>query len=209
MTAHLPPDKPAPATKHVFIRSYQACVPCRKRKVRCDLGDPGNPSDPPCRRCRREHKECFFQDLRTKKGGPSKPSESPPLVKRMRTNSPLDPPAIQPGSTASSQQGSFGEVFPAIASASSLVGTSKSPNESATAERILQKEVHNANEALNLLFEAAAESRSETDEGITLQNRLGSRFSGKNDANVLAWRDFWCVKAGWMTDVEAKCYIDL
>ena len=57
--AHVGSDAATLAQKHTFIRSYQACVPCRKRKVRCDLGDPGNPSDPPCRRCRREHKDCF------------------------------------------------------------------------------------------------------------------------------------------------------
>lgn len=35
-------------------RLYRACLPCRKRKTRCDLGDPNDPSEPPCARCRRE-----------------------------------------------------------------------------------------------------------------------------------------------------------
>lgn len=84
-----------------------------------------------------------------------------------------------------------------------------SPNESSTADRILHKEVHNANEALNLLFEAAAESRSDSDEGKSADTNFEARFSENDNANTLAWRDFWCVKAGWMTDVEARCYIDL
>ncbi|KAG9540626.1 hypothetical protein KCU79_g18988, partial [Aureobasidium melanogenum] len=48
-------------------RTYQACIPCRRRKVRCDLGPVDNPHDPPCVRCRREAKECFFSATRRKK----------------------------------------------------------------------------------------------------------------------------------------------
>ncbi|KXL48473.1 MAG: hypothetical protein FE78DRAFT_87181 [Acidomyces sp. 'richmondensis'] len=57
------PDQPArdPA---VHQRTYQACIPCRRRKVRCDLGSVDNPHDPPCVRCRREAKECFFSATR-------------------------------------------------------------------------------------------------------------------------------------------------
>lgn len=48
-------------------RVYQACIPCRRRKVRCDLGSVDNPHDPPCVRCRRESKECFFSATRRKR----------------------------------------------------------------------------------------------------------------------------------------------
>ena len=48
-------------------RGYQACIPCRKRKVRCDLGPVDDPHDPPCVRCRRESKECFFSATRRKR----------------------------------------------------------------------------------------------------------------------------------------------
>ncbi|KAI1170382.1 transcriptional activator ARO80 [Nemania sp. FL0916] len=48
-------------------RVYQACIPCRRRKVRCDLGSVDNPHDPPCMRCRRESKECFFSATRRKR----------------------------------------------------------------------------------------------------------------------------------------------
>jgi hypothetical protein len=201
-------DTAALAQKHTFIRSYQACVPCRKRKVRCDLGDPGNPSDPPCRRCRREHKDCFFQDLRTKKGGSSKHSNSTHQVKRMRSETPTESINTQPRATSASRMDAFGDVYPSTSSAGTHIGASISPNDSATTDRILHKEVHNANEALNLLYEAAAESRSESDEGKKGQN-FGIRSTDQDDSNTEAWREFWCVKAGWMTDTEARCYIDL
>ncbi len=54
-----------PASTHK--RVYQACIPCRRRKVRCDLGSVDSPQDPPCVRCRRESKECFFSATRRKR----------------------------------------------------------------------------------------------------------------------------------------------
>ena len=42
-------------------------IPCRRRKVRCDLGPVDNPHDPPCVRCRREKKDCFFTETRRKR----------------------------------------------------------------------------------------------------------------------------------------------
>ncbi|KAL9128162.1 MAG: hypothetical protein Q9217_003105 [Psora testacea] len=48
-------------------RVYIACIPCRKRKVRCDLGPVDDPHEPPCVRCRRESKECFFSATRRKR----------------------------------------------------------------------------------------------------------------------------------------------
>lgn len=49
-----------PPSKKVFRRSYKACINCRAKKIRCDLGDLSSPSDPPCARCRREGKKCEF-----------------------------------------------------------------------------------------------------------------------------------------------------
>ena len=42
-------------------------IPCRRRKVRCDLGPVDEPHDPPCVRCRRESKECYFSATRRKR----------------------------------------------------------------------------------------------------------------------------------------------
>ncbi|KAM0747854.1 hypothetical protein T439DRAFT_328522 [Meredithblackwellia eburnea MCA 4105] len=41
-------------------RQYRACLPCRSKKAKCDLGDPDSPQSPPCKRCRRESRECIF-----------------------------------------------------------------------------------------------------------------------------------------------------
>lgn len=66
------PDGSTPATSQHLSqpqhkRVYQACIPCRRRKVRCDLGSVDNPHDPPCVRCRRESKECYFSATRRKR----------------------------------------------------------------------------------------------------------------------------------------------
>jgi len=65
-------QQPQGAPQHK--RVYQACIPCRRRKVKCDMGSVDNPHDPPCVRCRRESKECFFSATRRKRkhedGGP-------------------------------------------------------------------------------------------------------------------------------------------
>ncbi|QPG76483.1 hypothetical protein FOA43_003872 [Brettanomyces nanus] len=53
--------------KQKFKRNYLACLNCRTRKVKCDLGDVDNPHGPPCARCKRERKECVF--VVNKRGG--------------------------------------------------------------------------------------------------------------------------------------------
>lgn len=50
--------------KTPFKRNYLACLNCRTRKVKCDLGSVENPHDPPCARCRRERRECVFVESR-------------------------------------------------------------------------------------------------------------------------------------------------
>lgn len=61
------PNPPAQPSTTQHKRVYQACIPCRRRKVRCDLGSVDNPHDPPCVRCRRESKECYFSATRRKR----------------------------------------------------------------------------------------------------------------------------------------------
>nr|XP_019010426.1 specific RNA polymerase II transcription factor [Kwoniella pini CBS 10737]OCF49207.1 specific RNA polymerase II transcription factor [Kwoniella pini CBS 10737] len=52
-------------------RGYRACVHCRLRKARCDLGDVNAPSEPPCTRCRREQRDCVFLPSKRRRKGSS------------------------------------------------------------------------------------------------------------------------------------------
>ncbi|CCF58483.1 hypothetical protein KAFR_0E03310 [Kazachstania africana CBS 2517] len=54
-------------TESKWRRSYKACLNCRARKVKCDLGPYDNPHPPPCVRCKREQRECLFTSRRKKK----------------------------------------------------------------------------------------------------------------------------------------------
>jgi len=211
----------SPTSNHTFIRSYQACISCRKRfdeifdstnssrKIKCDLGDPSRPESPPCRRCRREHKECKFQDLRTKKGGTSKPSDDVRSAKRIKdeTESYQSTGLIAPETRLSVDP--LCDLFSSTATTANHLGHPLA-SESATADRILHKEVHNAKEALNLLYEAAAETTSSGGEGQReAHTSLETNDQTRVDANTRAWQQFWCVKSGWITDTEARNYIDL
>ncbi|GMM28793.1 Aro80 protein [Martiniozyma asiatica (nom. inval.)] len=71
-------DEPA---KKKFKRNYLACLNCRTRKVKCDLGDVENPHPPPCVRCKRERKECVFIDSKrgTKKNSTVENISTSPL----------------------------------------------------------------------------------------------------------------------------------
>ncbi|KAK2670855.1 Zn(2)-C6 fungal-type DNA-binding domain [Fusarium oxysporum f. sp. vasinfectum] len=76
-------------------RVYQACIPCRRRKVRCDLGSVDNPHDPPCVRCRRESKDCYFSATRRKRKTDDDGSDQDDYITRngrKRTNRNASPP---------------------------------------------------------------------------------------------------------------------
>lgn len=63
----VPTDSPQEKHPGQHTRNYQACIPCRRRKVKCDLGPVDNPNNPPCARCRRETKDCYFSPTRRKR----------------------------------------------------------------------------------------------------------------------------------------------
>lgn len=75
-------------------RNYQACEPCRERKVKCDLGDVDNPSKGPCKKCARESKECWFRETRKKDNSTAK--DGGRAAKRLRTESMQSTQTIPP-----------------------------------------------------------------------------------------------------------------
>lgn len=101
-----PAQTSPPSTAH--RRVYQACIPCRKRKVKCDLGSVDNPSAPPCVRCRRETKECYFSVTRRKQKLDENdvPIFDPDFVDRnarkrqFTSDSGSEPPEVRPDSSA-------------------------------------------------------------------------------------------------------------
>ncbi|KAH8691737.1 hypothetical protein GQ44DRAFT_667086 [Phaeosphaeriaceae sp. PMI808] len=175
MASASPPVNKGAQSQHT--RTYQACIPCRRRKVRCDLGPVDNPHDPPCVRCRRESKECYFSATRRKRKQDDE-IEEPEEVddyelrngrKRMRSEQGQPEPisitsANTNGPVYLSQPltpgGSIGRYEPLRRPTTS--GSHALPNDmedqkmsNDTVATLQAGEVYSGHDALNLLFEAA------------------------------------------------------
>ncbi|KAI5841319.1 hypothetical protein BZA05DRAFT_227625 [Tricharina praecox] len=168
-----PGPRPPPQPAHK--RTYQACIPCRQRKVRCDLGSVEAPHDPPCVRCRRESKECFFSATRRKRTpsvdippglgrgrGVRKPEDSLENgePKRVRTHSHPQPQQHDPvfhSPDYSPSYRTYAAIDPALNRADCPPPPPPPPPASTatTTDTLLQTEVYNSHEALLTLIEAA------------------------------------------------------
>lgn len=156
-------------------RVYQACIPCRRRKVRCDLGSVDNPHDPPCVRCRRESKECFFSATRRKRktddddegsdvdeyivrNGRKRlhAAESPPprLDRRFYSEVPLTPGGSHGRSQPLRRPDGSG---PRERRDSELDGDGDANLENLEAQTAMRRAVYNPHDALDLLYKAATD----------------------------------------------------
>lgn len=156
-------------------RVYQACIPCRRRKVRCDLGSVDNPHDPPCVRCRRESKECFFSATRRKRKTEDDGSDleeyvirngrrklqaggtESPMPRPDRRSSYLEAPATpgsngwrsqplrRPDGSGRKRHNEFGE------------GDADQTLENLEAQNVMRQQMYGPHDALDLLYKAATD----------------------------------------------------
>ncbi|KAJ5999905.1 hypothetical protein N7481_000314 [Penicillium waksmanii] len=188
-------------------RVYQACEPCREKKVRCELGSADSPSKPPCARCRRESKECFFSALRSRKIANRK---SQPLPRKPRpqpaTFSP-DSILLSPGNSNPTQED--GRPL---------------PEDGRAAAALLEGHPRTYHEALTLLSEACehSEARKEpidcspsnhpnvtehsADSHLGIQT-VPTANKHTNDA-LRAWSNLRFVRGGLFTAEEALDMVD-
>ncbi|KAK5746568.1 zinc finger transcriptional activator [Elasticomyces elasticus] len=150
-------------------RTYQACIPCRRRKVRCDLGSVDNPHEPPCLRCRRESKECYFSSTRRKKkssgaadSGANSDEEPVPEVKsgrkRLRTSLSLERDEEVDEEEPRTPGGSLGRRQPLRRPQPAQPVKYTEQDEKAsdqTAAMLQASEVHGGHDALKVLYQAA------------------------------------------------------
>lgn len=153
-------------------RVYQACIPCRRRKVRCDLGSVDNPHEPPCVRCRRESKECYFSATRRKRKN-DEDGEEDYIIRNGRKRHALDaspPPSYHRQSFSSvplTPGGSTGQTQPLrrpeadrhdSRGSFSDVGEDASIRlENLEAQTVMRREVYGPHDALDLLYKAATD----------------------------------------------------
>jgi hypothetical protein len=166
-------------------RVYQACIPCRRRKVRCDLGSVDNPHDPPCVRCRRESKECFFSATRRKRktddgadAGEDEVDEYIIRNGRKRLRASLTPPPVDhriyndlPLTPGGSQGRTQPLRRPGVSNGDDHTGSGRhgvtgdfgagdEPNaqlENLEAQTVMRREVFGPHDALDLLYKAATD----------------------------------------------------
>ena len=159
-------------------RVYQACIPCRRRKVRCDLGSVDNPHEPPCVRCRRESKECYFSATRRKRktddpaeddleqddyivrnGRKQVRLSEPVLDRRLYSEVPLTPGGGHGRSKPLRRPGDEGyEMDTENSERDSRTVDEDEPNtqlENLEAQSVMRREVYGPHDALDLLYKAA------------------------------------------------------
>ncbi|KAK4154195.1 hypothetical protein C8A00DRAFT_42997 [Chaetomidium leptoderma] len=192
-------------------RVYQACIPCRRRKVRCDLGSVDDPHDPPCVRCRRESKECYFSATRRKRkidDGPLEDPEEDDYIlrngrKQLRgADSPPAPPVIDrrlysevpltPGGSHGRTQPLRrpGDASKSVRSNSTTGefgnGEPNTPLENLEARSVMRREVYGPHDALDLLYKAATDNASHKpdDNPAPVRNTIqpGSHHHARHDA---------------------------
>ncbi|KAI1739828.1 hypothetical protein F4680DRAFT_125130 [Xylaria scruposa] len=165
-------------------RVYQACIPCRRRKVRCDLGSVDNPHDPPCMRCRRESKECFFSATRRKRKNEDDAEEyqdeyiirngrkrhyledTPPVVVPDEDQKPFNHVPLTPGGSAGQSQPlrrSHHDPHvvaddPHRAGYAESTEDSNAQMENLEAQNVMRKGMYGPHDALDLLYKAATDS---------------------------------------------------
>ncbi|KAI1770426.1 hypothetical protein F4818DRAFT_262011 [Hypoxylon cercidicola] len=188
-------------------RVYQACIPCRRRKVRCDLGSVDDPHEPPCVRCRRESKECYFSATRRKRRNEDDVEEqeddytvrnsrkrphsedTPPFVDRKSYSSvPLTPGGstgrTQPLRRPNSEHGDGGKSSTGP-SYGDVGEDSNAQLENLEAQSVMRKEVYGPHDALDLLYKAATDRSVFTSRlsSITSHERVTNYTTSPHDLN--------------------------
>ncbi|KAJ5404284.1 hypothetical protein N7509_004155 [Penicillium cosmopolitanum] len=188
-------------------RVYQACEPCREKKVRCELGSADSPSKPPCARCRRESKDCFFSALRSRKIANRKSQPSPRKPRPQPTTFSPNSILLSPGNPTPTEEDSR-----------------PLPGDGRATAALLEGHPRTYHEALTLLSEACehSEARRESTDGSPSNHpnatenspdlRLGIQIvptanRHTNDA-LRAWSNLRFVRGGLFTAEEALDMVD-
>ncbi|RAQ48027.1 Zn(II)2Cys6 transcription factor [Aspergillus flavus] len=163
-----------------FQRAYKACLACRQRKAKCELGTgpDGLALGPPCAKCRREQRECVFSEKkaweRQKKRGQSE--EGTPLPARARPRLSSNPGisrdeshhVLSHGPSPLSYAEQNQDNGDSTLQSSPTEGSQRRRQSTSTlANSMMRTVVSSGNDALNILFEAAAAHSKEHGNGLS------------------------------------------
>lgn len=168
------------ASDRTYQRTYKACLACRQRKAKCELGTgpDGHSLGPPCSKCRREQRECVFSEKkaweRQKKRGHSQDGAPSPVSVRPRLSS--NPGISRDESHHTSSHGpsplSYAEQDPdnddsTLQPSPADSSQRRRQSTSTLANSMMRTVVSSGNDALNILFEAAAAHSKEHGNGLS------------------------------------------
>ncbi|KAJ5609817.1 hypothetical protein N7528_009083 [Penicillium herquei] len=174
---------------HEFQRTYQACIPCSRRKVKCEPSDNGK-----CVRCAQKQLDCTFTAKkpwsRASTGGYSTPrhSQTPSVSDNRRLEFSLN----------------------LLTEASRLASNNQpATKENSLPSSILKTVVSSNNDAMNILYEAAVQDQDRI--ALEAQSDASTRIPRSlNDTDSLRlWNACRFVKMGWFSAYEAIYFVDL
>ncbi|KAL4949278.1 hypothetical protein BDW69DRAFT_188468 [Aspergillus filifer] len=166
-------SRPGNPSERIYQRTYKACIPCRQRKAKCDLGElsDGSPAGPPCAKCRREQRQCVFSETRAwerRKKRESASEEvdasSTPSTRRKLSNTTRstgqERVIEQPHSALANDTEGYPENDSTLRRQNTTGGRHSRQESASTLDNSMMRTVvSSGNDALNILFQAAAHSQ--------------------------------------------------
>ncbi|KAL5046084.1 hypothetical protein BDW71DRAFT_214789 [Aspergillus fruticulosus] len=207
------PPRSRSSTQYTFQRAYKACIPCRRRKVKCE---PEPEPHQRCKRCQKMSLECRFSSKqpwsrkRSTGEGETQVVHCASLEYEQRVTGRLGGAAATTTATAVAAIAESHERSPSNSALASAPAGLK--NGECISTTVLQKQVASGNDALDILFDAAAHGGSSARVGhghATVLEDTSSPFDVRSEDNVLKiWEGCRFVKMGWFTAEEALMYTD-
>ncbi|KAL4748936.1 hypothetical protein BDW72DRAFT_205166 [Aspergillus terricola var. indicus] len=204
------PPRSRASTQYTFQRAYKACIPCQRRKVKCE---PEPDLHQPCKRCRKMNLECRFsskQPWSRKKN----PGEGGTNGVR-HASSECEPRGMDRlgGAATTRSTTAIDEVHGPLPSNSGSASASAGLEDGeCISTTVLQKQIASGNDALDILFDAAAHAGSSArvaNGQATVLDDTNTPFDIESEDNVLRiWEGCRFVKMGWFTAEEALSYTD-
>ncbi|CAI7568969.1 unnamed protein product [Penicillium bialowiezense] len=180
MRAAIPTRQQKGKSLDEYKRTYKACIPCARRKVKCE-SEGGK-----CRRCITKKLDCVYT---------SKKPWSRDRDDRLNT---------QPERTQPDREESDLRALGSTSDVNSRGGPDPSPNQDGLSTSVLQRVVSNNSDAMNILFEAALQESTHD------APRPAQAAPELTDADVLRiWNACRFVKMGWFSAHEAMELVDL
>ncbi|KAL4753896.1 hypothetical protein BDW72DRAFT_4720 [Aspergillus terricola var. indicus] len=191
-------SRPGNSSERTYQRTYKACIPCRQRKAKCDLGElpDGSPIGPPCAKCRREQRECVFSETRAwerRKKRASQASTPSPANTRRKLSINIRSDHDEDQEIRRRDLASADNVDGCIESnINPHQPTAKTPHtrqqSASTLETSMMRTVvSSGNDALNILFEAAAHSQEADLAEVRMDSRDTSRaVNGMSHENAFS-----------------------